>query len=188
LDRGAIEAGEMRAADSDPAREPTESTFARRIIRALPPICDVRRGALIWAIAMALSCWAGFWFFYDGISGKKATLEALFFMAGLVAWPFGLFGARLLALGKGALARFAASFASLFIMTVGFTALFFSQQYRSFYAQWHQPILSRIGIHQFVDTSASAVAQFLALGVRLYFPLGLVIFILASLWLMRRMR
>lgn len=174
--------------DVEQAVNAASETFLRRLVRALPPICDVRRGALVWALAMLASSLAGIWFFEGGISGKKALLGAIFFVAGLVAWPFALFFARLIALGCGAAWRFAASFISLFGMSAGFTALIFSQQYRSYYAQWHHPFLSRMGMNQFVETSASAVYQFLVLGIRLYFPLGIVFFLLASLWLMRCMR
>lgn len=159
-----------------------------RLIAALPPICDVKRGMLLWSFAMIMTCQAGIWFFMGGISGKSMQLSAIFFLGGLLAWPFGVYGARILGLGGSTFARFAASFFSLTATTMAATALIFSQQYRSFYAQWHFPILSRIGMHQFVETSASAVFQFLILGVRLYFPLGIVFFILASLWLARRMR
>ena len=44
--------------------------------------------------------------------------------------------------------------------------------YRLFYARWHAPFGTRTWVYQFTFTSASAVYQFIVMGIRLYLPLG----------------
>lgn len=159
-----------------------------RLIRALPPFCDVRRGALVWSVAMLITVIVGQWFYYRGISGKENELTAIYFLGGLLAWPFALYFARLFALGFGPVTRFIFAMLSLAGCTLAMTAFIFSQQFRLIFADTHMPITTRIGFYQFAETSASGVFQFLVVGLRLYFPLGILSLLLASLWLARRMR
>ncbi len=64
----------------------------------------------------------------------------------------------------------------------------FALQYRSYYAQWHEPALTIAWSIQFVHTVATAFYQFIVLGIRLYFPLGFIALALASIWFARQQR
>ncbi len=160
----------------------------RYLLIALPPICDIRRGMLVWALAMMASSTVGLWLSFRGVSGKEAGVNVVFFLGGLIAWPFALYLARLLALGRAYLVRLAAALFSLTSVTIAVTGIVFSQQYRAFYAQWHEAFATRIWAHQFLETSASGGFQFLLFGLKFYFPLGILFLFVASLWLAKRMR
>jgi len=81
--------------------------------------------------------------------------------------------------------RFALAFLLLATLTIGCTALLFSQIYRLMYVEWHADSFSRIWFWQFVFTTASAFYQFAVLGMRLYFPLGFAALLTFSLWFVR---
>jgi hypothetical protein len=155
---------------------------------SLPHLRESVIGALCWGAAMALSMWLGLWFRNRAISGKADELDLIFFAGAAIAWPFIMFVASFLARGRGVALRLAISAIVLMLGTSGMTALIFSQQYRHFYAQWHARFASVIWVFQFTETSLSAVYQFAVLGLGLYFPLGYAFLMLATLWLMRRLR
>ena len=115
-------------------------------------------------------------------------LAILFFAGGLFAWPFIVPAARLLSRNGSIETRFAACFALLALGTIAMTAFLFAMDYRIFYAQWHHPILSSMGIRQFIGTSASGVYQFAVMGLGLYLPVGLPVLAGVSLWLAKAMR
>jgi len=76
-------------------------------------------------------------------------------------------------------------------MTIGtilMTAFLFAMDYRIFYSRWHSPLGSVIWMFQFVFTGASAVYQFLVLGLGLFLPVGLVCLLATSYALAKRMR
>ena len=119
----------------------------------------------------------------------KIRVVALLFAAGAtLAFAPGLFAARLLSLGRSGEVAFAAAFTCLLVSTIGFTGLLFGLQYRLYYSDWHEPVTTHLGLVEFVFTIAVGVYQFLVLGVRLYFPLGLVTLLLFSLWFARQAR
>ncbi len=168
---------------------PNRNTGLRsRLWAAVPPICDIKLGTLFWAVAMLVASLGGQWYYFREATSNGAAIAAVYFAGGLFAWPFALFFARLVALHSGTVPRHLAAFASLLGCTLAMTAFIFSQQFRSVFAHTHQPITTITGIFQFTETSASGVYQFLVVGIRLYFPLGILALILASLWLARRMR
>lgn len=119
---------------------------------------------------------------------KIRTLAVLFAMGAALAFAPALFAARLLALGRGGEVGFAAGFTCLLASTIGFTGILFGLQYRLYYAHWHEPLTTHLGLIEFAFTIAAAGYQFLVLGVRLYFPLGFAALLLASLWFARQMR
>lgn len=116
------------------------------------------------------------------------TNVVLFAFGGAIAFPIALYLARLLAVGARAEPAFATAFVSLAAATIGFTALFFALDYRSYYAQWHAEPLTRFWAIQFIHTSAGAVYQFAVLGLRLYFPLGFIALFAGSLISLRFVR
>lgn len=115
-------------------------------------------------------------------------LMILFFAGGLFAWPFIVPAARLLSRHGRIETRFAACFVLLALGTIAMTAFLFAMEYRSFYAQWHHPILTWMGFRQFIGTSASGVYQFAVMGLGLYLPAGLPVLAGVSLWLAKAMR
>ncbi len=178
----------MSLPDQQTHKPPRGNAILYRLQRALPPLCDVKRGALVWSIAMLAASLAGQWVYFAGISGKETALAAIYFVGGLFSWPFALFFARLVAIGASAPIRYGAALFSLAGCTLAMTAFVFSQQFRLKFSAWHEPIYTNTGMHQFVETTLSGVYQFAVVGSRLYFPVGIVCLFLAALWLGRRMR
>ncbi len=119
----------------------------------------------------------------------KIRIVALLFAAGAaLAFAPGLFAARLLSLGRGPEVTFASAFACLLVSTIGFTGGLFGLQYRIYYADWHEPMSTHLGLVEFVFTIAAGAIQYLVLGVRLYFPFGFAALLLFSLWFARQAR
>ena len=115
-------------------------------------------------------------------------LLLLYFAGGGLAWILMLPIARMFAHGRAAETRFAAFFLLLTCGTIAVTAFLYALDYRQFYAQWHEPVGSRIWVLQFLFTVAGAVYQFAVLGIRLYLPLGFLALLATSLLMARRMR
>lgn len=145
-------------------------------------------GAVGWGILMAVSAVVSLYLRNRFETFHLIELSILFFAGGLLAWPFVIPAARLLSRHGRIETRFAASFALLALGTIAMTAFLFAMDYRLFYAQWHYPLLSSMGIRQFIGTSASAVYQFAVMGLGLYLPIGLPILAGVSLWLAKAMR
>jgi hypothetical protein len=119
---------------------------------------------------------------------KIRTVTALFALSGFVAFPLGLILARLLSYERRREAAFASAFLSFAFATVCVTAGFFALQYRDYYSEWHADAFTRIWFLQFAHTIAAALYQFAVLGLRLFFPIGFVALLVASLWFARRVR
>jgi hypothetical protein len=112
----------------------------------------------------------------------------LYGLGGMLAFPVGLTLARLVSRGRDWETALAAAFASLLTTTLAFTGGLFALQYRSYYAEWHAPALTLTWAFEFVFTLLTALYQFLALGVRLYFPAGFAALIGVSIWFARQRR
>ena len=125
----------------------------------------------------------------DWETPAKIRFVALLFAAGgALAFPVGLFAARLVSLERHWEVALAAAFVCLLAATITFTGGLFALQYRSYYAEWHEPAFSLTWAFQFVFTMLTALYQFVVLGIRLYFPLGFIALALASVWFARRQR
>jgi hypothetical protein len=122
------------------------------------------------------------------LTSHLPELTTVYFLGGMLAWPFMLPLARLLARGRRLEARFAAFFLTLSLGTIAMTAFLFAMDYRWFYARWHAPFGTLVWAFQFAFTSASAVYQFAVLGLGLFLPLGFLCLLAASLYLARHMR
>ncbi|MER8373752.1 hypothetical protein [Mesorhizobium sp. M1409] len=119
----------------------------------------------------------------------KIRIVTLLFAVGAgLAFPIGLFAAKLVSQGRRWEVAFAAAFVCLTAATVGLTAGLFALQYRSYYAEWHAPAFTYTWALQFVFTTLIALYQFVVLGIRLYFPLGFVALFAASVWFARQRR
>nr|WP_276315208.1 hypothetical protein [Mesorhizobium jarvisii] len=119
---------------------------------------------------------------------KIRTVSLLFAGGGALAFPVGLFAARLVSLGRGREVAFAAAMVCLVAATIGLTAGFYALQYRSYYAEWHAPVFTLTWGFQLAFTMAVASYQFMVLGIRLYFPLGFIALFAASLWFAQQRR
>lgn len=159
-----------------------------RLRAAWPPYPDLIAGALLWGMQMLASAMLGLYLRNGLQTSRLAEVAVLYFAGGLLAWPFALPVARFLAYNKLPEARFAAFFVTLTAVTILMTAFLFAMEYRIFYSRWHAPFGSVIWAFQFVFTGASAVYQFLVIGLRLFLPLGLVCLVASSHHLAKRMR
>lgn len=119
---------------------------------------------------------------------KIGTVSLLYACGGALAFPFGLFAARLVSLGRRWEVAFAAAFVCLLGATIGLTGGLYALQYRSYYAEWHAPAFTRNWAIQFVFTVLIALYQFVVLGIRHYFPLGFAALLAASVWFARQRR
>jgi hypothetical protein len=167
---------------------PDEPRMTGTLAAALPPILPTLGHALIWGLVGGLcaltSVMLGGW----ETPAKIRTIFLLFSLGGVLAFPVGLFLARLLSDGAKTETAFAAAFLSLAVTTIAGTAGLFGLQYREYYAQWHADAFTWIWFLQFTYTMAAALYQFAALGMRLYFPFGFVALIAVSLWFARSPR
>ena len=140
-------------------------------------------GALAWSAAMAAAAAASLVWRRDwALDGQAALLLAIFAGGGFLGFPAARFLLdRFLPGNWQATRRFSAAFLLFGAATVGFTALLFAIQFRTYYAQWHAgPGSVRFYFETFF-TILSACYQFLVLGLRIYIPFGLAALIVASL-------
>ena len=159
-----------------------------RVRRAVPSSPAALLGALLWAMAMGASALAGLWLDNWETPEKIRFVVLLYAMGAALAFPFGLFAARLLSLGRASEVAFAAAFICLLATTLAFTGGLFALQYRSYYAEWHAEAFTVLWAFELVFTSLTALYQFVVLGVRLYFPLGFIALAVASVWFAHQQR
>ena len=162
--------------------------LADTISQALPPFFPTLGGAFLWGLAMGGSALATLVLAQWETPYNIRVVVVLFAIGGAIAFPFGLFLARLLSTSKRRETAFAAMLLSLAIVTIAATSGLFALQYRSYYAEWHAEAFSRIWFLQFIHTVAAAAYQFAVLGLRLYSPFGFVALLAASAWFARRAR
>ena len=137
---------------------------------------------------MGVSALVNLWLDDWETPAKIRFVFLLFAAGGALAFPVGLFAARLVSLGRHWEVALAAAFVCLLVATIGFTGGLFALQYRSYYAERHSPAFTITWAFQFVFTMLTALYQFVVLGIRLYFPLGFIALALASVWFARRQR
>ena len=159
-----------------------------RVYNAMPTLRTALLGALLWAATMGASAFVNLLLDSWVTPDKIRTVSLLFAGGGAVAFPVGLFAARLVSLGRGREVAFAATMVCLAAATIGLTTGLYALQYRSYYAEWHAPVFTLTWGFQLVFTMAVASYQFVVLGIRLYFPLGFIALFAASLWFARQQR
>jgi NAD/NADP transhydrogenase beta subunit len=145
-------------------------------------------GALLWAVTMGASALVNLLLDNWVTPQKIRTVAALFAAGGGLAFPVGVFAARIVSLGRSPEVAFAAAFVGIAAATIGLTTLLYALHYRSYYAEWHAPVFTLTWGFQFAFTMAVASYQFVVLGIRLYFPLGFVALFAAGLWFARHRR
>ena len=139
--------------------------LAETVSQALPPLFPTLGGALVWGLAMGGSALATLMLAQWETPYNIRVVVVLFAIGGAIAFPFGLFLARLLSTAGRRETAFAAMLLSLAIATIAATSGLFALQYRSYYAEWHAEAFSRIWFLQFIHTVAAA-----ALSVRGFGP------------------
>ncbi|WP_260901969.1 hypothetical protein [Chelativorans salis] len=119
---------------------------------------------------------------------RVATITLTFTLGAALAFPTALYPACQMARRFDTGRRFACFFLALGVATVGFTALVFAFQYVASVASWHEGV----SLHDLADwllfTTATALYQFAVLGLRLYFPYGLLALFAFGLWFATRLR
>ncbi|WP_164761792.1 hypothetical protein [Mesorhizobium sp.] len=145
-------------------------------------------GALLWAMTMGASALVTLLLDDWETPAKIRIVTMLFAVGAALAFPIGLFAARLVSQGRRWEVAFAAAFVCLAAATIGLTAGLFALQYRSYYAEWHAPVFTRTWVLQFVFTTLIALYQFVVLGIRLYFPVGFIALFAAGVWFARQQR
>ena len=159
-----------------------------RLRHAIPTLRTTLFGALLWAVTMGASALINLLLDHWVTPDKIRTVSLLFTGGGALAFPVGLFSARLVSLGRGWEVAFASALVCLAAATIGLTAGLYALQYRSYYAEWHAPAFTLEWGFQLVFTMAVALYQFVVLGIRLYVPLGFVALFAAGLWFAQRQR
>ena len=159
-----------------------------RVRSALPSLPTALLGGLLWAIAMGASALSNLLLAGWETPAKIRLIAFLFATGGAIAFPVGLFLARLVSLGRQWEVVLAAGLACLVASTIGITGGLFALQYRSYYAEWHAPAFTITWAFQFAFTVLIALYQFVVLGIRLYFPLGFIALAVAAVWFARRRR
>ncbi|BAV44962.1 hypothetical protein MLTONO_0059 [Mesorhizobium loti] len=166
----------------------TLSRNVNHVRRALPGWRATLFGSLLWGATMGASALINLLLDNWVTPEKIRTVSLLFVGGGVLAFPLGLFAARLVSLGRGREVAFAAAMVCLAAATIGLTAGLYALQYRSYYAEWHAPVFTLTWGFQLAFTMAVASYQFVVLGIRLYFPLGFVALFAVSLWFARQRR
>jgi hypothetical protein len=171
-----------------PAKPARLGRFFAHLRLSLPPLVTTVVGSACWAAVMAASASAAVWTRGWETPGKLAEVATLFAFGAAIAFPLGLILARFVSLGRSAEAAFAAAFLGFSLSTVGMTAVVFAFDYRQYYATWHDDTFTVTWAFQFAFTTAGALIQFAALGLRLFFPIGFIALLAASLWFARSPR
>ncbi len=161
---------------------------AARLHDALPPPKIAFFGTAVWAAVMAASATVIVWGYGWQTPAKLLTIALIYALGAAIAFPIGLYLARLVSLGRSFETAFAAMFLALAGSTVGLTAGIYALGYRQYYATWHENFLTVTWTFQLVFTTAVALVQFLVLGLPLFFPIGFVALLLASLGFARSSR
>ncbi|MEX0347301.1 MAG: hypothetical protein AB3N20_20435 [Rhizobiaceae bacterium] len=130
---------------------------------------------------MALSAGTALWLNQRTTVPAISALIILFACGGLAAFMPAITIANVFRLTDRK-SRFAAFFVALTICTVGLTALFYALHFRFYFSQWHADPFTIRWAFEFAFTIAAALYQFAVLGLRLFFPVGLVALFLAACW------
>ncbi len=156
--------------------------------RRSPSLATHLVGAALWAAVMGLSPVACLW-----VRGwlQSSSIEAVglvYAIGGGLAFPPALRICYRGARDRGFEGRFAWAFLIFTATTILVTAVVYALDYRSYYAAWHDDALTKTWLIQFGFTTAGALAQFAVTGIRLYFPIGFIGLLAASLWFARQPR
>ncbi len=129
--------------------------------------------AVVWGLVCGASAAFGLTMRDQLSPGHAPMIVGLFALGGFMALPPAAYIARFASGRRGRTARFAALFVAVAVATVGLTAALFTVPQYVYYAQWHEPALSKVWFIQLAFTAAGAFYQFAIIGLRLYFPVAL---------------
>ncbi|WEX11659.1 hypothetical protein [Chelativorans sp. AA-79] len=176
----------MTGAARSPAIAGPGRLLGGRLRRAVPSPRAASAGAFLWSVLMA---GGAYWGVAHWANPSHILTVLLIYAAGAAAaFPLAMFMTEAVAGEKMPTQRFASAFLLLALTTVGVTALLFAVIYRAYYAHWHEEAFSPVWVLQFAGTVLSAFYQFAVLGLRLYFPYGLIGLFAVSLWFAVRAR
>lgn len=142
----------------------------------------------MWSSLMGLSLYVSVQINYSGLHDSLMRLLYTYFLGGLIAWPLAITILVQLRNRVSTAFMFIVAMMLLVIFTIGITSLLYALQYRAFFAQWHQPLFTRIWFFQQLFTTLGALFQFAVIGTRLYLPLAPIALVATSYILCRRIR
>ena len=165
-----------------------EARRSRPILRL--PVIPVLAGAIAWSFAASLI--AALHLSETGRfdSFHLSAILTVYAAGGALSWPLSVVCLTLLRprLVRSPMALVLVAFLGLGLATITVTAGLFALDYRAFYARWHADAFSRDWFLQQAFTTASAVYQFLVIGLRLYLPYGPLVLAGATALLLRTTR
>ena len=154
-------------------------------MHALPGRAAAIFGSLGWSASMGASAWLAGAVKAKAFGGSLEAVVLTFALGGLTGFVPALTAYRLKGAQKSSSQRFALIFLSLAAATSGCTYTFYLLAFRSYYAQWHDEVLTADWFREQFFTTASAGYQFAVLGLRSFLPLGLGALFFAS-WLISK--
>ncbi|MFZ2101468.1 MAG: hypothetical protein WAU86_12980 [Oricola sp.] len=138
-------------------------------------------GAVVWGCMMVASALVSLLLQQDRVLDRHVALILAFYFAGaflayvpvrlIVSWANRRLPASL---------RFLFALIMLAGGTLAGTAFVLALDYRAYYAAWHASAFSRIWFYQQFYTLLGSTFQYLVIGTRLYWPLGVLFLIVAS--------
>jgi hypothetical protein len=143
--------------------------------------------SVAWGALMALSAYVALVFNLDRQSGGQVSaIIAIYFAGGFIAFlaVYPVFLA--LSRRSGPVTRLGLALVLLALFTLGATAGVLALQYRTYYAEWHESIFSRIWFWQQFYTALGSTYQYAVIGTRLYWPLAPIFLLATSWWLSRK--
>ena len=181
-------AGAKRRRNERAATPAGQQPLGVRLKSAAPAWPTALLGGLAWGATMAANARFCLWLQGWQTPDRIAAVVLLYAIGGALAFPVALLAARFLCEGKSRQARYAATFLSFTIATVGVTALLYTLHYWHSYESQHAEAFSLTWVLQLIFTELFALYQFAALGLRLYLPFGFIALFAASFWFVQRTR
>ncbi|MEM5500796.1 hypothetical protein WNY59_04245 [Ahrensia kielensis] len=162
------------------------SALKTRLVQALPPAYASLLPWVFWTLVCGTACLVALIYTRGWALGEQTIAVTSLYTLGaaLAFWP-SLYCARLFAPKAGRL-RFFWLIVFLAGGTIFFTSVLFALQFRLYFSQWHGPAFSKLWIWQQFFTAGSAVYTYFVLGLRFYFPIGIIGLAITSWWLNRQ--
>jgi hypothetical protein len=133
-------------------------------------------------VSVAIGCLAAGWSIDDRLWSFLSLVAPATLLAAALSWP----AAALVSRGRPPTARFAAMLIALTLSTALLTAFLFFVQHFFAPGARHAPLFSTYFLVELFHSALAATYLFAVTGLRLFFPAGLVVMILASLAFARR--
>ncbi len=165
-----------------------EANKAPAILRL--PVVTVLAGAIGWSFATSLLALLHLTESGRFESFHLSAILTVYAAGGAISWLLSVVCLVILRprLQQSRTALALVAFLGLGLATIGVTAGLFALDYRAFYARWHADLFSINWFLQQGFTTASALYQFLVIGLRLYLPYGPIVLAGATALLLRTTR